>query len=131
MGDIRIRNQNTQPHTPFVFAPDASLRWPIRKNLGRRSEVLKLQDLGSRTLPALTCVQWEHTANPEFNTLILQPHAASRSLARRWVQKFQWLGHTHDLLVVGPELRVQLYRPVCTDSGKDYLCFHYLYHPAD
>jgi len=111
--------------------PGARLTWPVGEKFGRRSTFLSLKDLSRKPLPQLICEQWELDSNPEFNVLILQPRATMQSLARRWVQKFQILGHTHDILAMLSPQPVQLYRPVCTDSGKAYLCLHYLYHPAD
>jgi len=148
-GPFRREGPSSVQHIPFngetmYTIPDASRRsllqsvvlgarltWPVDEKFGRRSTFLGFKDLSRKPLPQLICEQWEFDSNLEFNTLILQPSSALQSLARRWVQKFQILGHTHDMLAMFPKQPVQLYRPVCVDSGKAYLCLHYLHHPAD
>jgi hypothetical protein len=131
MGDIRTRNQYHQLLNPSGLIPGALLAWPVSRTLSRRHETLLVKDLGPRPLPALLCEQWEQQKTPEFNQLILQPVASESSLSRRWSDRFNQLGHTRDILVELSGVKVQLYRPVCTDNGKAYLCFFYLHHPAE
>lgn len=131
MGDIRTRNKKLQPMSPSAVSAGAVLAWPVGRNDNRRYEVLRIKDLGPRPLPPLLCEQWEQRQNPEFNQLILQPVPGENSLARRWADRFSQLGHTRDILVELPDGKVQLYRPVCTDNGKAYLCFFYLHHPDE
>ena len=131
MGDIRTRNQHHQLLNPAGLNPGALLAWPVSRTLGRRYETLLVKDLGPRPLPVLRCEQWEQQKTPEFNQLILQPAQGENSLSRRWADRFSQLGHTRDILVELPGVKVQLYRPVCTDNGKAYLCFFYLHHPDE
>ena len=108
--------------------------WPELHASSRRYETCRLYDTSLNDLPSLICTQWEHVSNSEFNRLILQP-SSSQSLTRRWADRFNQLGHTRDVLahLTGPELKetvVTLYRPVCTEIDKAFLCFYYL-HPRE
>jgi hypothetical protein len=108
-----------------------TLTWPELHASSRRHEVCRLYDMSLDDLPSLICEQWEYVSNPEFNRLILQPYA-SQSLTRRWADRFNRLGHNRNVVahLTGPDLKetaVTLYRPVCTESGKAFLCFYYLH----
>jgi hypothetical protein len=96
------------------------LEWPAVHHSSRRYEVCRLYDTSPDALPSLICEQWEQVSNPEFNHLILQP-IPSR------------LGHSRNVLayLTGPEIKetvVTLYRPVCTEIDKAFLCFYYLHY---
>jgi hypothetical protein len=131
----KLFNNQTQPRLKAVPPPRVLelKEWPAIHHSSRRYEVCRLYDTSIDALPSLICEQWEQASNPEFNRLILQPIPSMQSLARRWADRFNRLGHSRNVLayLTGPEIKetvVTLYRPVCTETDKAFLCFYYLHY---
>jgi len=96
---------------------------------------IKLQDIGKRPLQSLVCLRWALVEipdgqNPDFSRLTVWVPPESSASGKRWATKFSKLGHSWDVMIRVGSGSWRLYRPVCTDSEKGYICFYYLRKPV-
>lgn len=111
---------------PDVLSAPHFTVWPASLQVSRNNQRATLLDTSPKPLSELLCRGWRCSLNPEFNCLYVDLLPGQRRSMHYWVKRFGMLGHEHCLLARLPRTQVLLYRPVCTYSGEDSLCFHYL-----
>lgn len=110
------------------------IKWINWKELNDRAKTNKggkLVAVDNESLPALKCVEWSFSQNPEFKKLTVHAAAAfDNDTLKQWLESFSYLGHANSLSFEHKlNTRAYIHRPVCLNTGPGVLCFYFVHNP--
>lgn len=102
------------------------LTWPPTSN-GREVDADIL--LESSGLPKLVCRGYAVIQGREITQVSFALAGKRVKSTARWIDAFSVVGHTHNLTVTGRDMRIFVYRPLCTVGTSSNFAVCYLNKP--
>ena len=115
------QTKNLLPHiSPF---------WPESREKTQRSIVGTLKPVGTAGLRTLKIQGWHLVSNPDFSQIQFELRPRTAVTAQKWHDIFSSVGHDYNVILSTKSFQYLLYRPICTECYKDFVCFYYLTRP--
>lgn len=111
------------------LVPHVSSFWPETREKLQRSISATLKPVGTAGLRSLKVHGWHLVLNPDFSQIQFELRPRTAATAQKWYDIFSAVGHDYNVILSTTSFQYLLYRPICTECYKDFVCFYYLTRP--